>query len=62
MKTYKSINEAVAELKLKTGHGRVLYFVDGLNVCAGTYRTAEGSELIYRSGFEIHAEKTTKQK
>lgn len=62
MKVFKSVGEAVAELKSKTGCGRVLYFVDGINVCAGVYRTTEGDELIYRSGLEIHAEKNTKQK
>lgn len=62
MKTFKSIGEAVAELKSKTGCGRVLYFVDGINVCPGVYRTAEVAGLIYRSGLEIHAEKNTKQK
>lgn len=57
MKTYESIREAVAELKSKTGQGRVVYFVNGRNVSAATYRATEGSEFIYRSGLEIHAEK-----
>lgn len=57
MKTYTSIREAVSDLKARTGHGYVSYFVNGTQVGAADYRMAEGEETIYRSGLEIRAEK-----
>ncbi|MCM1216534.1 MAG: hypothetical protein NC209_03980 [Alistipes sp.] len=60
MKTYETISEAVKDLKSKTGHGHVRYFVNGEEVKASQYRTADGDESIYRSGLEIFAEKTRK--
>lgn len=57
MKAYTSIREAVSDLKARTGHGYVSYFVNGTQVGAADYRMAEGEETIYRSGFEIRAEK-----
>ena len=56
MKTYTSIREAVSDLKARTGHGYVSYFVNGTQVGAADYRMAEGEETIYRSGLEIRAE------
>ena len=57
MKTYKSIREAVNELKASVGFGYVAYFVNGIQVGAADYRSVEGTETIYRSGFVIKAEK-----
>ena len=57
MKIYTNVQEAAAELKAKTGRAIVRYFVNGREVPAGVWRTAEGEPLIYRSGLEIHAEK-----
>lgn len=55
MKTYTSIREAVSDLKARTGHGYISYFVNGTQVGVADYRMAEGEETIYRSGFEIRA-------
>lgn len=57
MKAYTSIREAVSDLKARTGHGCVSYFVNGTQVGVADYRMAEGEETIYRSGLEIRAEK-----
>lgn len=57
MKAYTSIREAVSDLKARTWHGYVSYFVNGTQVGAADYRMTEGEETIYRSGFEIRAEK-----
>lgn len=57
MEIYTSVQEAVADLKAKTGRAMVRYFINGREVPAGAWRTAEGEPLIYRSGLEIHAEK-----
>lgn len=38
MKTYTSIREAVSDLKARTGHGYVSYFVNGTQVGAADYR------------------------
>lgn len=46
MKVYTSIREAVSDLKARTGHGYVSYFVNGTQVGAADYRM-----------FEIRAEK-----
>lgn len=62
MRTYESIREAVAELKSKTGHGHVAYFVNGRRASVAEYRAAEGPEFIYRSGLEIHAEKNDEKR
>ena len=56
MKTYTSIREAVSDLKARTGHGYVSYFVNGTQVGAADYRMAEGEETICRSGLEIREE------
>lgn len=56
MKAYTSIREAVSDLKARTGHGYVSYFVNGTQVGAADYRMAEGEETIYRSGFETREE------
>lgn len=37
MKTYTSIREAVSDLKARTGHGYVSYFVNGTQVGAADY-------------------------
>lgn len=50
MKAYTSIREAVSDLKARTGHGYVSYFVNGTQVGAADYRMAEGEETIYRNG------------
>lgn len=60
MKNYQTIQEAVKALKEATGCGRVVYFVNRKQVTASEYRQASGVENIYRSGLEIHAEKTDK--
>lgn len=58
MKTYKTISEAVKELKERTGSGKVAYFVDGKRVPVADFRACEKPiDLIYRSGFEIHVHK-----
>lgn len=41
MKAYTSIREAVSDLKARTGHGYVSYFVNGTQVGAADYRMAE---------------------
>ena len=51
MKTYTSIREAVSDLKARTGHGYVSYFVNGTQVGAADYRMAEGEETIYRKEY-----------
>lgn len=62
MKIYPTIQEAVAELKAKTGHGHVRYFVDGRQVNAATYCNCDGEATIYRSGLEIHATKNSTER
>lgn len=58
MKTYATIDEAVKELKERTGSGRVVYFVDGRQVHVSEFRVCEKPiSDIYRSGLEIHAKK-----
>ena len=47
MKAYTSIREAVSDLKARTGHGYVSYFVNGTQVGAADYRR-RGNDLPER--------------
>ncbi len=60
MKTYKTLSEAQKDLKMKTGHASVRYFIDRREVSPAEYRCSSGDESIYRNGLEIFAEKVTK--
>lgn len=55
MKTFKTVSEAVKEMKERVGFAIVVYKVDGKTVPTSDFRqTDKPVREIYRCGLEIH--------